>query len=325
MEHEKIDPTMGKEMNFFDLCVVCGRAIGRACAALWRLFARMLRLTYRYWWFVLTLLVLAVAAALYYTREENLTFKMNSVALLNGPSIQQFEQAYAPLRTGKNLSCEAAITPFLKECIAKRFDTFRVIDALDDGVADYIDFKHKSSPTDTVKVQMQDQLCLQFYIKARHMNRLPEIEQALLDFLNGNKAMQQSYETYYRNLAAEAAFNHSQALKLDSLTTHYYFHGNPGKEPLNGVREGLVFLGDWRVHLFLNEIYDQQKHLQDCDHRLQLATAPVVLENHFAADPKPVNGRRTIVVLFLIISWLGACLLAEIIDKRKAICAWLKQ
>ena len=28
-------------MNFFDLCVAIGRAIGRACAACWRVFERM--------------------------------------------------------------------------------------------------------------------------------------------------------------------------------------------------------------------------------------------------------------------------------------------
>ena len=315
---------MEKDLTFIDLCVSFGRAIGRACTALWHLFEHMLRLTYRYWWLALTFIVLGVAAALYYTREENVTFKVNSVALLNGPSIQQFEQAYAPLRSGKNLPCDAAITPFWKKFIVKRFDTFRVIDALDDGTADYIDFTRSSTATDTVKVQMQDHICLQFRLKARDMKYLPEIEQALLEYLNSNVAMQQSFETFQRNLAAEAAFNHSQALKLDSLTTHYYFHGNPGKEPLNGIREGVVFMGDWRVHLFLDDIYDQQKHLQECDHRLLLATAPVVLENPFAADPKPVNGRRPFVILFFILEWFGACVLAEIIEKRKAISAWLK-
>ena len=85
---------MTQEMNFFDLCAACGRAIGRCFVALWRVIERMIRLTYKYWWLVLTIVILAVAAALYYTRFENRTFKVNAVALLNGPTIQQFEQAY---------------------------------------------------------------------------------------------------------------------------------------------------------------------------------------------------------------------------------------
>lgn len=314
-----------QEMTFIDLCVACGNAIGRACAALWRLFAHMLRLTYRYWWLVVTLLILAVSAALYYTREENITYKMNAVALLNGPSVQQFEQAYAPLRSGKNLPAEAQITSFWKELKATRFDAFRVIDAMDDGVADYIDFKRQSTPRDTVDVQMQDRLCLQFRIKARNMHLVPEIEKSMLDFLNANDALQQSFENYRKNITDEVAFNHSQAVKLDSLTTHYYFHGHPGREPLAGIRDGLVFMGDWRVHLFLTDIYDHQKHLQLRDYRALFATAPVVLENHFSADPKPVNGRRKTLAMFLILGWIGGCALAEIIDKRKALLNWLKK
>ena len=64
---------MEKEMNFFDLCVACGRAIGRACVALWHVLERMIRLTYRYWYIVITLIVLALACAVYLTRKDNIT------------------------------------------------------------------------------------------------------------------------------------------------------------------------------------------------------------------------------------------------------------
>ena len=112
---------MEKEMTFIDLCVAIGRSFGRGCKALGCLLAHMTRLTFRYWWVVITLLVLAVAAALYYSRSENQIYRLNAVALLNGPSIQQFEQAYAPLRTGRLLPADAAINPFLADKVAKRF------------------------------------------------------------------------------------------------------------------------------------------------------------------------------------------------------------
>ena len=70
--------------------------------------------------------------------------------------------------------------------------------------------------------------------------------------------------------------------------------------------------------------YKQQQHMQQGDYRLQLATAPVVLENHFTAFPRPVNGRLKYGVLFLLLGWALGCLIAEIIDKRKALSAWLK-
>ena len=315
---------MERELNFFDLCVLTGRAIGRGCAALGRLLGHMIRLTYRYWWIVITLVILAVAAALYYTREENTIYKANAVAFLNGVSIQQFEQAYAPFRSAKLLPEDSQLLQLMKEYKVSNFNTYRVIDCLGDDVADKIDFSGSSSSTDTVNVQMQDRICLQFRIKSRHLELLPEVEQEVLSILNANEALQRAYKVYLQGMEDQVKFNHSQFVKLDSLTTHYYFHGHPGSEPLGTVRDGMVFMGDWRVHLFLDEIYDHQTHTDKMDQRMQFVTAPVVLENHFTLDPNPVNGRRKILFLFVLMGWIGGCVLAELLDKRKAINAWLK-
>lgn len=312
-------------MNFFDLCVAFGRAIGRGFAACWRVLERMIRLSYRYWYVVVTILVLAIAAALYYCRQENLTYKMNAVAMLNGPSIQQFEQSYAPLLSGRLLPDEAAITPYIKDKVATHFMTYRVIDCLDDGMPDYIDFKHKSQPTDTVKVQMQDRLCLQFRIKAKNMDQVPAIEQALLAWFNSNDAMQQSFTMYRSNLSQEVAFNHSQAQKLDSLTSSYYFNVPSTTRPMNFGGNGVHFYGDRRIELFLDDIYDQHQYMQLKDYRMEFATAPVTFENHFFAYPIPVNNPIKMIVIFFFLGWLFGCGIAEIIDRRRAIMEWLRQ
>ena len=314
-----------KEMNFWDLCVACGRAIGRGCVACWHLLTRMIRLTYRYWYIVVTLVLLAVGFGYYYSRYENTTYRVNAVALLNGPTIQQFEQAYAPMRSHQLLPPDAPIAPFLYKKKANNFTTYRVIDALGDETADYIDFKRKSKETDTLRVQMQDRVCLQFRIKVRDIGAVPQIEETLLATLNADPAMRQSYSAYVNNLREEVAFNHRQAVKLDSLTSCYYFN-NPaiGMDP-HAENGGVAFYGDRRIRLFLNDIYKQQARMQRGDYRLQLATAPVVLENHFAVDPKPVHSRKQCVIFFFLLGWFGGCLIAEIIDKRKLIGAWLKQ
>lgn len=313
---------MEKEMNFWDLCVTIARGIGRGINACWNVLARMIRLTYRYWYIVFTILVLALACALYLSRSENLTYRVNAIAMLNGASIQQFDQAYAPLLSKQLLPQEAPIEPYLLKDKAFNFKTFRVIDVMKDGKADYVDFKHKVKATDTVHVQMNDRLCLQFSIKKRDMELVPEIEQALLATLNSDEALQQSYGIYLENLREQVAFDHRQALKLDSLTSAYYFKYTI--IPANSSDHGVYFSGDRRVRLFLNDIYKQQEHMQMMDYRLQLATAPVVLENHFAVDAKPKTDRLTYLILFFLMGWIGACLLAEVIDKRKALSAWLK-
>ena len=157
------------------------------------------------------------------------------------------------------------------------------------------------------------------------MGMLPEIEKAVLNFLNTNPALQKSYEAYLPNLRNEVTFNHTQALKLDSLTSQYYFHNNFEGKKMSNVGEGVAFVGDWRVRLFLDDIYEQQAHLQRGDYRMQLATAPVVLEMPFTAASAPTNARPKCLVLCFLVGWIMGCLLAEIIKKRKSILAWLKQ
>ena len=117
-------------MNFWDLCVTIAHGIGRGINACWNVLARMIRLTYRYWYIVITILVLALACALYLSRAENITYRVNAIAMLNGASIQQFDQAYAPLLSKQLLPQEAPIEPYLLENKAFDFKTFRVIDVM---------------------------------------------------------------------------------------------------------------------------------------------------------------------------------------------------
>ncbi len=314
-----------REMNFFELCVACGRLIGKACKKCWLLLGRMVQTTFQLWWIVMPIIILFVLAGLYYSRQENLNYRVNAVALLNGPTIQQFEQSFAPLFLGQQISSDDTIARYMQDEKATCFALYRVVDCKNDGIADYVDFKGNSSPTDTTKVQMHDRIAIQFCVKERNINQLPEIEKALLDYLNANSIMQQSYAAYIPNLKNEVAFNHSQAVKLDSLTSQYYFNSNLGSKTLNASGDGVAFVGDWKIKLFLNEIYKQQAHLQRGDYRLQLATAPVVLENHFAVDPKPVNGRNKCVVVCFLLGWIIGCALAQTIRNRKSILAWLRQ
>ncbi|MBO4249706.1 MAG: hypothetical protein J5884_00465 [Paludibacteraceae bacterium] len=316
---------MNKEMNFYDMCLACWHAICRGCASLGRMFAQMLRLTYRYWWLVISVVILALGAAFYYTRLDNLTYKVQAVALLNGPTIHQFDQVYVLLKSGNLIDPKAEIIPYIEERKVREFETYRVIDCKHDGVADYIDFKNRSSNTDTLKVQMNDRLCLEFRMKKRDLDALPYVEKALLDYFNSSKVLQQAYEPYMANLHEEVDFNHRQFQKLDSLTSCYYFQSANNTFPTMFTSNGIAFYGERKIRLFLDQIYQQHAHVQQHDHRLQLATAPVTLENHFSVYPKPVNDRKKCFVLFFLLGWFGACALAEIIDKRRAIIAWLKQ
>ena len=309
-------------MNFWDLCVTIAQGIGRGIVAIWHVVERMIRLTYRYWYIVITLIVLGIAAAIFHTRPDNIMYRVNATALINGASMLQFEEAFQPLRSGALLPADAAISPYIYGRRAQSFDLFRVIDSKADGTADFVDFKRKIKVTDTINVQMHDRVNIQFRVQGYTIPLIPEIEKAVLDMLNSNEALQQAYAVYLKNLQEEAAFNHRQAVKLDSLTSAYYY--NAGATTTTTDKSGIYFNGDRKIRLFLKEIYKQQLHTQLTDYKLELATAPVVLENHFTLDPKPVKSRLFWIIVCFFLGWGGGCVLAEIVDKRKALSAWLK-
>ena len=286
---------------------------------------QMVRLTIFYCWIVLPLLGGAIAAGYYYTRPDNITYKVNAVVCLNGPSVMQFEQAFEPMRTGHLIPAEAPIAQYMSKVSA--FNTYRIVDCKKDGSADVIDYKKKSSPTDTVKVQMQDRLSIQFRIKSPDLGMVPEIEKALLEYLNANEAMQASYAAYKANMNDFVAFNHQQLENLDTLTRNYcQAEEMHQRAALVAERGKQVLTAENKIDLsYLREIPKFQEYVNQVDYRAQIATAPVTLENHFAVDPNPVNGRRQCLPIFALCGWIIGCIIAQMIAKRKAIYAWLKK
>ena len=71
-------------MNLFDLCQAIGRGIGKGIKWLVNGLGEMIRLSFRQWWIVLIFVALCLAAALYYSREDNRKYEVDVVANLNG-------------------------------------------------------------------------------------------------------------------------------------------------------------------------------------------------------------------------------------------------
>lgn len=315
-----------KELNFFELCVLCAKGIGRGIVFLWRWAGKTVRLTLRKWWITFPAIALLVGLAFYYTRQDNLTYKVQAIAALNGPTLDVFEQAFRPLQGGLVLGeTDSPIRGYLKSNIALRPETFHVIDINCDSTIDYVDYKQAVPLGDTTIVQ--DYVALQFRIKQKNISHLARIEEAMMTYLNDNAALQLAYHNYLPLLDREARFYHDQIEKLDSLTSVFYFQEQV-KSMDSEKTDNMIWVGDRgarRIYLFLPEIYshiDRTKHL---DQRKRLATAPVVLTDHFVINPAPVNSRLKCIVLFGLAGYVLGLLIALVVEQRKTICAWLKK
>ncbi len=319
-----------REMNFFDLCRVCFNGIGRGITACIQFAGTLIRLTYRQWWVVLIVLVLVLTCVNIYTRKDNRIYKIDAVAILNGPTTELTQEkikrlsfpVHPKINAQQNL-VELLGLPWEEVKHISHLQTFRVIDCLHDSVADYIDYDRKSSPLDTVCVQMPNRLCIQYRTTTPQNAAL--IEKALLNYLNSDEAMQAAFQTKKLILDREVEFAKNQVEKLDSLTSAFYFEQGTGMQA-QGARskEGIV-LGRREIKLFPGEIHGEFRRYQKLAYLQAFCTAPVVLEDHFAVHPAPVNGRIKWNVIGLVIGWLLGCLIAALVENRKAILSWLKK
>ena len=317
-----------KDMNLFDLCAAFFRWIGRCCMTLIRWVGESLRLTWRWWFVVLPVMAIVLGMGLWYSRTDNRIYEVNAIAHLYGPTVDDVNQVYGALANALPMSVSATQSlPALLQLdpaatrTLRRFETFPVIDSRRDSVADYVDFKRKAKFSDTINVVMASRINLQFRTKQPDM--VPQVETAIVNYLNSNTAFQAAYETKLATLQREYRFCHEQIEKADSLSTAFYFDQGANKALMYDRWELLV--GTRQIELVHPQIISLFRYTKKVDKELALATAPVVLEQGFVINAKPINGWKKWTVIGLVAGYLLGCLMALIIDRRKAIFAWLSQ
>jgi hypothetical protein len=316
-----------REMNLFDFCQAIGKGIGKAVMWLVRGLGEMIRLTYRQWWVVMLVVVACVAAGLYYARENNRMYEVNAVAQLNGVTNEMVRAEFEAL--GKVRAEFVHQNPMailgLPADLAwanSHFAAYDVIDLLADSTVDMVDYHRNVDRMDTLCVHMPNMVALQF--RTKQPNRLPELEEAILRYLNTRPYMQSLYTAYRQGLEREARFHADQVDKLDSLTSVFYFKQNTSAQvQMDAWKSGMV-LGSRSMDLFLEDVYKEMRESEYVHARLAACTAPVVLQSHFVAEARAENGPLRMTALALVAGWLLGLLVAALVDKRKQIIVWLK-
>jgi len=320
-----------KEMNFFDLCKACVKVMIDILTYAWQFFCRMLRLTWRMWYVVITLTLLGIAGGLYYSRPDNKMYEVTGIAYLNGPTLTGAKTRFEALNNAApdKLNPEQTLWTMLDiepgSLILTHFDAFFLQDGLHNGIADYVDWGRGASIKDTLNVRVSDMMAFRFRIR-RHLH-VAQAEEKIMAYMNADSAFQEAYRLDLQNRLREYRFDQEQVEKLDSLTSVFYFEqGEAYDTPqLVAKKRGQVLVGERKITLFTDQItrFYQQKHLRDT--RLAYCTAPVVLQNHFVMCPRPINRISYSMIIGCIIGWILGCIVGFLIERRKEVRAWLNQ
>ena len=318
-----------KETSLFDLiyaaCKACGRGINRIIC----LLSRMIRLSWRKAYIVLPLLILGLAAGIYWTRPENRKYKVEAVLILNGPTEFDVAQALMPIEFAvdanmsetQNLQNLLQLEPGIAR-VTTLFEHFPVIDFRHDSVPDMIDYKRSHKRSDTLDIVMDNRIAVRF--RTKNINSVPTVQQNLLQYLNSQPQIQAAFEAKKADIERFAEFCRVQTEVLDSFIVEFYFNQGTGCQ--NKVRPwspGLV-VGSREVQAMHNDMFELLERRKQVTHELSLMTAPVVLDSNFALNPEPVRNPHIWRILFMLAGWIAGVVLAWLIEDRKNILAWLR-
>ena len=314
-------------MNLFDLFAAFFRWIGKVCVGFWNLCLNSVRLSLRYWYIVVPVVILFGAAGIYYSRPINRIFKVEAIAYLNGPQAEDVRQVFKPIENNnpffpnQNLNDLLGLVGDQAETL-RRFEIFDVIDFLNDSTADRVDYKRKHKLTDTLNVVMPNVICIRF--RTKRPQNVPVVGEHLINYLNSNPALQAAFEKKKALMERKAVFCHDQLEKLDSLTTSFYFEQGGSAQAQMKWGSGMV-LGRREIKLITPEIMEMYNITEQVDHELSRCTAPVVVEQAFTTCPKAINGRGKCTVIGLFIGYILGCLIALAVKRRENIKEWYKK
>ncbi len=318
-----------RELNLWELCLICFRAIGKACRWVWQLCTSTLRLSLQLWYIVLPLVIIGIACGAYYSRKDNRIYEVGAMVHLNGVNRTDVNSVYSALALAttddiNKAQTLAALLDLSPEQARKlrKFDAWGVIDYQHDSIPDEIDKGNKHDLADSVTVVMPNYLYLCFQTKRPQEAQL--VGQAIVTYLNRNADLQRAYLANREVLQRKVDFCRTQIDKLDSLTTSFYFEQTGQVQATESWASALV-MGTRRIDLLHPQILELIQSSELFEKQLVEATAPVVPMGEFVVNPKAINGRVKCLAIGLIAGCLLGCVIAFLWKHRRLLAQWLRE
>ncbi len=319
-----------RELNLWELCLICFRAIRQFFAGAYYFSLSTFRLSLRFWYIVVPFVLLGIGGGLYFSRSGNRIYHVGTMVRLNGVNHTDVNRIYESLclATPEFINQQQSLSTLLalpaeQTSKLRKFQTWGVIDYQRDSIPDIIDKRNKHDLADTVTIIMPDYLYLTFQTKAPQ--EVQVVGQAIINYLNNNATLQEEYTAYKNVIQRKADFCCTQIDKLDSLTTAFYFEqAGVGQVQYNRWSSALV-VGDRSIELLHPDILHLIKTNEFVQKQLVMASAPVVPLGDFLVEPHAVNSRLKCLGLGLLVGYVLGCILAFAWKRRKQFPQWLAE
>lgn len=317
-----------KETNLFDLLILFFRWIGKCFQRLFHCIGWCLQLNYKYLPLTIILCVIGLVVGYYLSQPERRIYKVEGMAVLNGPSANIVKEISKPLEWAfphqvhgeQNFVEKCGISAEAAQSI-KRLETFYVIDNLNDSTPDQVDFLHKHNLTDTLNVRMKNYLYFRF--RTKRIDKISEIEQGLMHYFNTHPTMVAWNEIHRQNLHEAMDIYNKQLFYLDSVSKRAYLE-DPAHAKLTLYQNTLI-IGEQKKQFFHEDIAVVQNLKEGKEIELVCDSVPLYFPSHLAIQPRAINGRIKTMLLSLMIAYVLSLLIASGWKHRQTIHDYLRR
>ncbi len=328
METDNMDTNTNNEMNLWDLIILFFKAVKKFFIRLANAIGNMLQLTFQHITVIAVTVLIGLLAGLFLSRPSARFYEAGALAWLNGPTSQmvkqmsrQVELAF-PKTDSENLSLATLLD--IPDSVARnirKIESFHVIDCLNDSTPDRIDFKNNHSLEDTLNVISKNYLY--FRIQIKKVEQLPVYEKAFLDYLNNNPNMQQLYANYKTNQQRTQQMYTTELQRLDSLEQLTYLQ--PKEHIKVQPYQSQFLIGEQRTQVLYKDMEKVLLAQQKSTPYYSLCTAPVVLLDHFTANPNAVNNRKKVCIIGVCLGYVIGLIIASCMKNWHRIIAYLRR
>ncbi len=313
-----------KEVSLFQLIAIIFQWIKKILTNFIQFVGKSLQLLYKFKWVTLSIVILCVAAGLYFSRPNARIYKVEAMAVLHGGDVQTLKEICKQLENSlaTNDYLSLATKMGIPDSVSRKFfaiRTFDVIDYLGDGTADKIDFKRRHALDDTMNVKMKDRLYIQ--IRTQSIQLVPAFQEALVKYFTSHPILSSQFEAQKKFYADQIKICDAELQRIDSLAKVFYFKDNIDQIKFENNK---LIVGESRKQLFYGELLEINSRKVWSENKLAECVLPVDFPSNFVVIPNAVNSRFKMLVIALFGSVVLSLLFAFLFDNLKNIVNFLE-
>lgn len=313
-----------KEINLMQLINLFLNWLKNTTISLVKLSGKLLQISYKYKWMSLVVILIAVAIGQYMARPSARIYKAEAMGLLFGSEVQNIKEIFKQLENSdpKNNELSLASKLSIPDSVSNNIvgiETFYVIDYLNDGVGDLVDFNNSNSLKDTLNLRMTNRLYVR--IKTMNVNQIPIVQTAIVQYFDSLPEIKQQFEAKQRNLMNRIEICNIELHRIDSMAEAEYFKNNLQQIKFDNNK---LILGQQDKQLFYNHLLNLNSQKGEIENDLIQYTHAVTFPSGFVVTPAPLNGRLKYGVISIFFGYIISLMIIIIIDSRKKIIKFLE-